>query len=254
MFMNRILDNILTTFFVVAFALIVPVTYAYVNVTMRPDMITVKLDLPSPGKPVMVVYDVIDPEPGKLLDPPKGFPIYYEWKASGIDDYTTYIEIRNNNPEMLEYFAAASEDYNTHTNERAYSAREKACMAHNIYFEARNESLKGMIAVALVTLERVQDPRYPSDVCAVVYDNKQFSWYWDGLPDRPKNMKAYEEIVLIVDAVMDVDTALYDFTYDSTHYHANYVSPYWKDYMVYKATIDTHIFYREEPKVTVASL
>jgi hypothetical protein len=39
----------------------------------------------------------------------------------------------------------------------------------------------------------------------------------------------------------------------TTHYHANYVEPYWKDYMVYKATVETHIFYREEPK-TVASL
>lgn len=245
--MDRILDNILATIFVATFVFIVPVTYAYVNVTTRPDTITVKLELPPPGKPVLLVYDVIDPEPGKLLDPPSDFPIYWEWKSSGIDDFTTYIDIRDNNPEMLEYFADAA-DYNTHTNDRVYSAREKACMAQNIYFEARNESLKGQIAVALVTLERVQDPRYPSDVCDVVYDNKQFSWYWDGLPDRPKNMKVYEEIVLIVDAVMDAETALYDFTYDSTHYHADYVEPYWKDYMILKAKIDTHIFYREEPR------
>lgn len=252
MFMKQV-DNFLATIFVATFILIVPVTYAYVNVTTRPDTITVKLDLPSPGKPVMIVYDVIDPEPGKLLDPPKDFPIYWEWKSSGIEDYTTYIEIRNNSPEMLDYFANA-QDYNAHTNDRAYSDREKACMAQNIYFEARNESLKGKIAVALVTLERVQDPRYPNDVCAVVYESHQFSWYWDGLSDRPRNMEKYEEITLIAGAVMDADTAMYDFTYDATHYHADYVEPYWKDYMVWKAKIDTHIFYREEPKTTVASL
>jgi N-acetylmuramoyl-L-alanine amidase len=248
MFMNKIWDNILATIFVATFILIVPATYAYVNVTMRPDTITVKLELPPPGKPVLIVYDVIDPEPGKLLDPPSDFPIYWEWKSSGIEDFTTYIDIRDNNPEMLEYFNVDPREYNTHVNHRPYTAEEKACMAQNIYFEARNESLKGMIAVALVTLERVQDPRYPSDVCGVVYDNKQFSWYWDGLPDRPRNMPKYAEIVLIVDAVMDTETALYDFTYDSTHYHADYVDPYWNEYMVFKAKIDTHIFYREEPK------
>ena len=252
--MKQIVDNILATFFVATFILIVPVTYAIVNVATRPDTITVAIELPPPGKPVMIVYDVINPEPGKLLDPPSGFPIYWEWKASGIEDYTTYIDIRDNSPEMLEYFATDPREYSTHVNARTYTDREKACMAQNIYFEARNESLKGQIAVALVTLERVQDSRYPSDVCDVVYDSHQFSWYWDGLPDRPRNMEKYEEIELIVDAVMDTETALYDFTYDSTHYHADYVDPYWNEYMILRARIDTHIFYREEPKTTVASL
>ena len=254
MFMKQLVDNILATIFVATFILIVPVTYAIVNVATRPDTITVRMELPAPGKPVMIVYDVIDPEPGKLLDPPSDFPIYWEWKSSGVEDYTDYIEIRNNSPELLEYFAVDPREYNTHVNTRPYTDREKACMAQNIYFEARNESLKGKIAVALVTLERVQDRRYPSNVCDVVYESHQFSWYWDGLPDRPRNIDKYEEIVLIVDAVMDTETALYDFTYDSTHYHADYVDPYWNEYMVWKAKIDTHIFYREEPKTTVASL
>lgn len=251
--MNKWIDDALAAIFVFIFVAVVPVTYAAVNVATRPDTITVKLELPAPGKPVMIVYDVIDPEPGKLLDPPKDFPIYYEWKTSGIEDFTTYIDIRDNYPEMLEYFADAAYTETTHINPRAFTQEEVACMAQNIYFEARNESLKGMIAVALVTLERVEDPRYPSDVCSVVYDNKQFSWYWDGLPDRPRNIPKYEEILLVADAVMSSDTALYDFTYGSTHYHADYVEPYWKDYMVYKAKIDTHIFYREEPR-KVASL
>ncbi len=259
--MDKWIDNILTAIFVFAFVTIVPVTYAVVNVATRPDTITVRMELPAPGKPVMIVYDVIDPEPGKLLDPPSDFPIYWEWKASGIEDYTTYIEIRDNQPETLEYYANHY-DSSVHRNERAYTPEEYVCMAENIYFEAGVESIHGRLAVALVTLQRVQDPRYPNNVCDVVWQQRrtssgnivaQFSWTWDGKPDTPRNMQAYEEIVQLTGAVLDADAAIVDPTYDSTHYHANYVDPYWKDYMIHRATIETHIFYREEPD-TVASL
>jgi hypothetical protein len=246
MFMNKLIDNILAAFFVATFIFIVPVTYAVVNVMTRPDTITVALELPQP-KPVMIVYDVIDPEPGKLLDPPKEFPIYWEWKTSGISDFTTYVDIRDNYPEALEYFADMR-DPSVHRNEREYTEEEYFCMAQNVYFEAGVESIHGRLAVALVTLERVQDPRYPDNVCDVVYENKQFSWYWDGKPDRPQNMKAYEEIKMLVGAVLDPDAAIVDPTFDSTHYHADYVDPYWNDYMVKRVKIETHIFYREEPK------
>lgn len=261
--MRQLVDNILATIFVATFIFIVPVTYAIVNVATRPDTITVALELPQP-KPVMIVYDVINPEPGKLLDPPSDFPIYWEWKASGIADYTTYIEIRDNQPEALEYFAQYN-DPSIHTNERAYTPEEHLCLAENVYFEAGVEGVEGRLAVALVTLERVQDPRYPNNICDVVWQQRphpvsgnivaQFSWTWDGKPDRPENMKSYQEIVHLVNAILDPDASFYDPTYDSTHYHADYVNPYWAtdDRMFWKATIETHIFYREEPD-TVASL
>ena len=38
---------------------------------------------------------------------------------------------------------------------------EQKCIADNIYWEARNQSAKGMIAVALVTRNRVLDERFP---------------------------------------------------------------------------------------------
>ena len=42
------------------------------------------------------------------------------------------------------------------------------CLATNIYWEARNQPTKGMIAVALVTRNRVFDDRYPNTYCGVV--------------------------------------------------------------------------------------
>ena len=84
------------------------------------------------------------------------------------------------------------------------------CLAENIYFEARAESMEGKAAVANVTRNRVEDKRWPGTYCEVVqqgpvreswktkknpdladedrvyYPRKhrcQFSWYCDGLRD-----------------------------------------------------------------------
>lgn len=249
--MDDIVDRVLTVIFVLIFVTIVPATYAVANNGLRPDTIKIALDMPPIKHGTTIVYDVINPEPGKLLDPPEGFPIYYEWKSSGIADFTTYIERKNSNPEGTDFHAEWPDD-NIHANERSYTREEHICMAKNIYFEARSESIKGQLAVALVTLQRVQDPRYPSNVCDVIYDNKQFSWYWDGLSDHPRNPSKYREIALFTSAILDADVAIYDFTYDATHYHADYVQPYWAPYMVRKAKIETHIFYREESTGTTS--
>ena len=79
-------------------------------------------------------------------------------------------------------------------------AEALACMALNIYHEARNESTIGQVAVAQVVMNRVGDDGFPDTPCEVIYDGKhytaksgrrinrdrcQFSWYCDGLADRP---------------------------------------------------------------------
>jgi spore germination cell wall hydrolase CwlJ-like protein len=46
--------------------------------------------------------------------------------------------------------------------------KEIECLARNIYFEAGSEPLEGKVAVGLVTINRSQDPRYPSSICGVV--------------------------------------------------------------------------------------
>ena len=47
-------------------------------------------------------------------------------------------------------------------------ADEVTCLAKNIFYEAQNQPVLGMVAIADVTLNRVKDPRWPSTVCAVV--------------------------------------------------------------------------------------
>lgn len=53
--------------------------------------------------------------------------------------------------------------------------RQLDCLAMNIYREAGYESFEGKVAVAQVTLNRVEHPSFPKDVCGVIYQ-KRHSW------------------------------------------------------------------------------
>lgn len=46
--------------------------------------------------------------------------------------------------------------------------KELLCLARNIFYESGNEPEAGKIAVGVVTLNRVEDPRFPKTVCDVV--------------------------------------------------------------------------------------
>ena len=79
------------------------------------------------------------------------------------------------------------------------------CLALNVYHESKNQSFIGQVAVAQVVMNRVQDSRYPNNVCDVVKQgltykwkptlpikNKcQFSWYCDGKSDKAREKKAW---------------------------------------------------------------
>jgi spore germination cell wall hydrolase CwlJ-like protein len=64
---------------------------------------------------------------------------------------------------------------------------EIECLSRNIYHEARGEGHVGMTAIAMVTLNRVKDPRWPKTVCKVVYQPYQFSWTHQKVKVKDKN-------------------------------------------------------------------
>ena len=128
---------------------------------------------------------------------------------------------------------------------------EVECMAKNIYFEARSEPDQGKIGVALVTLNRVKDPRYPSTVCEVVFQGPmikklkrlcQFSWACDGKRDIIRNRKKYKDCLIIASHILNYRRR--DITHGATHYHANYVNPWWAKKLKKTVEIGNHIFYR----------
>jgi len=76
-----------------------------------------------------------------------------------------------------------------------YTDDDHIALACNIYFEARNESIEGMMAIVAVTMNRVASPNYPNTVHEVVWARKQFSWTHDGKIDRPKNRPSWKQVL-----------------------------------------------------------
>jgi spore germination cell wall hydrolase CwlJ-like protein len=117
------------------------------------------------------------------------------------------------------------------------------CLALNVYFEARSEEPMGQLAVAEVTLNRVASSRYPNTVCDVVWQRKQFSWTHDGKSDKPKDRKAWDMAVRAAKLAMKHRDVVIVGD-EVTHYHAEYVTPYWTTAYERVAKVGTHIFYK----------
>ena len=131
-------------------------------------------------------------------------------------------------------------------------ADEMDCLAKNIYWEARNQQLTGMYAVAEVTLNRVKDRRWPNSVCEVVEQRKlvrkqwicQFSWFCDGLSDKPRD--EYNWNVCITIAYIALSKRVADTVPSDTYwYHSYKVRPYWASAYNRTAVIGDHIFYSD---------
>lgn len=56
-----------------------------------------------------------------------------------------------------------------------FDSKSVDCLAKVVYHESRGESRRGQIAVARTVLNRVKHPKFPSNICAVVYQPNQFS-------------------------------------------------------------------------------
>ena len=64
----------------------------------------------------------------------------------------------------------------------AQASEDKSCLAEAMYYEARDQGWRGMLAVGVVIQNRVRDDRYPDTVCGVVRQGK----YRNGNPVRHK--------------------------------------------------------------------
>jgi len=124
------------------------------------------------------------------------------------------------------------------------------CLAMNIYKEAGHESFEGKVAVAQVTLNRADHPKFPKDICKVVTQKNvimdrvvcQFSWYCDGMvAARKPNDKAYSESYAVAKKVL-LEGFRLDSLSDALYYHAVYVKPQWPYERI--TQIGNHIFYR----------
>ena len=122
------------------------------------------------------------------------------------------------------------------------------CLALNIYHEARGEPLEGKIAVGQVVMNRVGDPDFPAGVCEVVKqggerprDRCQFSWWCDGLSDRPDDTGAWEDSKGLAGKILA--GGLEDPTRGALWYHVDLVTPDWQMDIVRRGKIGRHVFY-----------
>lgn len=126
--------------------------------------------------------------------------------------------------------------------------RALKCLAEAVYYESAREPKLGQEAVAQVVLNRVRHPAYPKSVCGVVYQGAarttgcQFSFTCDGaLRYAPEpGLWAQAQQVARNALAGHVNKAVGS----ATHYHANYVAPYWAPTLVKMKQVGLHIFYR----------
>ena len=130
------------------------------------------------------------------------------------------------------------------------------CLALNLYFEARSESIAGQLMVGFSTMNRVADSRYPDTVCEVVKQARynawskdpirhkcQYSWFCDGMSDVPKNEKAMLEATILAQHIYHGEVT--DISQGATHYFADWIEPpKWAANMTLVTHIDQHLFYR----------
>ena len=144
----------------------------------------------------------------------------------------------------------------------ALTPADTLCLQKNAYFEARNQSDAGMVAVTHVVLNRVASDRFPDTVCGVVEQsvmnswwkrehdrdvpvkNKcQFSWFCDGLSDEPKEKAAWKHAQRVSLEAYALWNVGFDNSDGSLWYHAQNVRPDWRSDFRYVTQIDDHLFY-----------
>jgi len=130
------------------------------------------------------------------------------------------------------------------------AARSQAltCLASAVYYEAGNQDSDGERAVAQVVLNRVRHPAFPGSVCGVVYEGStkptgcQFTFTCDGSLNRQPDAEGWRRAMSVAEAALN--GSVYQPVGWATHYHADYVVPYWAATMAKSAVVGAHLFYR----------
>ncbi|MFN7109089.1 MAG: cell wall hydrolase, partial [Brevundimonas sp.] len=126
--------------------------------------------------------------------------------------------------------------------------RALRCLTQAVYFEAALEPDSGQAGVAQVVLNRVRDPNYANTVCGVVFEGAerttgcQFSFTCDGSLAQAPVGWAWDRARKVAEKALNGEVAQQVGT--ATHYHADYVHPWWAPTVAKVTQIGAHIFYR----------
>ena len=126
-------------------------------------------------------------------------------------------------------------------------ARATDCLAAAAWYEAGDDD-EGERAVVQVVLNRSRHAAFPSSICGVVFQGSerrtgcQFTFTCDGNLGRRPSAGALDRARRIAHDALEgkVDAKVGS----ATHYHADYVVPYWSGSLDKIAVVGSHIFYR----------
>ena len=130
----------------------------------------------------------------------------------------------------------------------AMRARALDCLTSAIYYEAGQENADGQSAVAQVVLNRVRHPAFPNSVCGVVFEGStrvtgcQFTFTCDNSMELRPLPALWNRARRVADAMLG--GGVYAPVGQATHYHADYVVPYWAASLVKTRVEGVHLFYR----------
>jgi len=126
-------------------------------------------------------------------------------------------------------------------------ARATDCLAAALIYEAGDDA-PGMRAVAQVVLNRLRHPAFPKTVCGVVFQGQerstgcQFTFTCDGALGRAPSEVGWRRAREIAAAALN--GAVYRPVGLATHYHTDWVVPYWQSSLDKLARVHTHLFFR----------
>jgi len=126
-------------------------------------------------------------------------------------------------------------------------ARATDCLASAQIYEAGDDAV-GEQAVAQVVLNRVRHPAFPKSVCGVVFQGQerrtgcQFTFTCDGALARTPSPAAWMRAQSIAKAALA--GAVFRPVGLATHYHTDWVVPYWSASLDKTAKVGTHLFFR----------
>lgn len=132
---------------------------------------------------------------------------------------------------------------------RGADERERAlgCLAAAAWYEAGDDAA-GERAVIQVVLNRLRHRAYPKSVCGVVFQGSelatgcQFTFTCDGSLTRRPSPLAWARARRLAEAALA--GTIEPSVGQATHYHADYVYPFWAPNLVKLAQVGAHIFYR----------
>ena len=125
------------------------------------------------------------------------------------------------------------------------NGQDLECAVQNAWFEAG--SYEDVHYITRVVLNRVDDPRWPGEVCEVIWQDRQFSWTQDGKPDTVETdtrWKVRKLVKIIMTASVAIDNKIMDGS-RPLYYHAHYVSPIWAKALCVSSSNKFHTFYRD---------